>query len=173
MSEAWLGLGSNLGDKRAHIQQALAEIAASCRLVEVSSLYKTEPVGFKDQDWFLNCTARIATPKTPRELLALLQSIERQLGRTARVKNGPRTIDLDILLYDSLVLEEDGLVIPHPRMHERLFVLAPLREIAPALVHPVWERTIEQLAESLRDPERVELYEGSPCWNQNGLPRPG
>jgi 2-amino-4-hydroxy-6-hydroxymethyldihydropteridine diphosphokinase len=161
MSEVWLGLGSNLGDKRANIQLALDSISRSCRLLEVSSLYKTEPVGFQDQDWFLNCAARIATEMRPRALLAALQSIEHQLGRTARIKNGPRTIDLDILLYDNLIIEEDGLVIPHPRMHQRLFVLAPLREIAPALRHPVSGKTIEELAGSLRDPERVELYEAS------------
>ena len=108
-------------------------------------------------------------PKTPRELLALLQSIEKQLGRTARIKNGPRTIDLDILLYDRLVMEEDGLVIPHPRMHERLFVLAPLREIAPGLVHPVSGKTMEELADSLRNPERVEVYEASRYQDGDGL----
>jgi 7,8-dihydro-6-hydroxymethylpterin-pyrophosphokinase len=130
MSEIWLGLGSNLGDKRANIQRALDSIGASCRLIDVSSLYKTEPVGLKDQDWFLNCAAKIATEQTP-----------------------------DILLYDGLVMDENGLVIPHPRMHERMFVLAPLREIAPGLVHPVLGKTMGDLAASLRNPECVELYE--------------
>jgi len=169
MSEVWLGLGSNLGDKRAHIQLALDRIAGACRLIEVSPLYKTEPVGFKDQDWFLNCAAKIVAEQRPRPLLELLKNIEQQLGRTERIENGPRTIDLDILLYDGLVVKESGLVIPHPRMHERLFVLAPLREIAPALVHPVFGKTIAELAGSLRNSERVELYEAaSTCWNRDG-----
>jgi 2-amino-4-hydroxy-6-hydroxymethyldihydropteridine diphosphokinase len=159
MSEVWLGLGSNVGDKRGNIQRALDRIAGSCRLLALSSIYKTEPVGFQDQDWFLNCAAKVATEQRPRALLEWLKSIEQQLGRTQRIKNGPRTIDLDILLYDDLVVNEDGLAIPHPRMHERLFVLAPLREIAPALLHPVLDATIEALAGSLRDPKRVELYE--------------
>lgn len=171
MSEVWLGLGSNLGDKRAHIQRALDSIGRTCRLIDVSSLYKTEPVGFKDQDWFLNCAAKVATEQRPRPLLESLQSIEQQLGRTQRIKNGPRTIDLDILLYDGLVVEENGLVIPHPRMHERLFVLAPLREIAPALVHPVLGKTIEELAAALRSSERVELFEAKShrAANRDGL----
>lgn len=162
MSEAWLGLGSNLGDKRARIQLALDRIAAECRLVEVSSLYKTEPVGIEDQDWFLNCAAKIVTGQRPRPLLESLKSVEQELGRTERVRNGPREIDLDILLYDDVVMKEQGLVIPHPRMHERLFVLAPLREIAPSLVHPVLGRTIEELAGALPNRERVELYEAKP-----------
>jgi 2-amino-4-hydroxy-6-hydroxymethyldihydropteridine diphosphokinase len=159
MSEVWLGLGSNVGDKRGNIQQALDRIAGACRLLAVSSIYKTEPVGFQDQDWFLNCAVKVATEQRPRALLEWLKSIEQELGRTHRIKNGPRTIDLDILLYDDLVVDEDGLAIPHPRMHERLFVLAPLREIAPSLLHPVLDATIEALAGSLRDPKRVELYE--------------
>jgi 2-amino-4-hydroxy-6-hydroxymethyldihydropteridine diphosphokinase len=162
MSEVWLGLGSNLGDKRANIQRALDWIAGSCRLTDVSSLYKTEPVGFKDQDWFLNCAAKIVTEQRPWPLLETLQSIEQQLGRTERIKNGPRTIDLDILLYDGLVVDENGLMIPHPRMQERLFVLAPLREIAPSLFYPVLGKTIEELAGALRSREHVELYEKRP-----------
>jgi 2-amino-4-hydroxy-6-hydroxymethyldihydropteridine diphosphokinase len=167
MSEVWLGLGSNLGDKRANIQTALDRVAASCRLVDVSSLYMTEPVGFRDQDWFLNCAAKVTTQQHPRALLAFLKSIEEALGRAERIRNGPRTIDLDILLCDDLVVEEDGLVIPHPRLHERLFVLAPLREIAPGLVHPVLGKTVEELAGSQRGPERVELYELRPAIRPN------
>ena len=168
MSEVWLGLGSNVGDKRANIQSALERVAAACRLDAVSSLYKTEPVGFQDQDWFLNCAARVTTQHGPRSLLALLKSIEQQLGRTERIRNGPRTIDLDILLYDALTVSEPGLVIPHPRMHERLFVLAPLREIAPSLVHPVLGKTVEELAEFLGDAGGVELYEVRPIVQSGG-----
>ncbi len=159
MSEIWLGLGSNLGSKRANIARALDLLAGPCRVSRVSSLYKTEPVGFKDQDWFLNCAAAADTELDPAALLEALKAIERKMGRAGRVRNGPRVIDLDILLYDDRILNEDGLVIPHPRLHERLFVLAPLSEIAPAIVHPVLGKTIEDLARSLRNPERVELYE--------------
>jgi 2-amino-4-hydroxy-6-hydroxymethyldihydropteridine diphosphokinase len=159
MSEVWLGLGSNLGDKRAYIRRALELLAPACRLLEVSALYKTEPVGIHGQDWFLNCAAKAETRYAARPLLEYLQAIERQLGRVRRTRNGPRTIDLDILLFDGLVTQEEGLVIPHPRMHERLFVLAPLREIAPALVHPVLGKTVTELAEGLVRPEHVELHE--------------
>lgn len=158
MSEIWLGLGSNLGDKRANIARALDLLAATCRVIRVSSLYKTDPVGFKDQDWFLNCVAKADTKLGPAALLEALKSIEQEMGRKERVRNGPRVIDLDILLYEDRTFDEDGLVIPHPRLHERLFVLAPLSEIAPSLVHPVLGKTIAELARSLRNPERVELY---------------
>jgi 2-amino-4-hydroxy-6-hydroxymethyldihydropteridine diphosphokinase len=159
MSEIWLGLGSNLGAKRSNILRALDLAGGPCRLDRVSSLYKTEPVGFKDQDWFLNCAAHGVTELPPRELLHALKAIERQMGRAERVRNGPRVIDLDILLYGNQVIEEDGLVIPHPRMHERLFVLQPLREIAPKLAHPVMGKTMEELAASLPNAERVEIEE--------------
>jgi 2-amino-4-hydroxy-6-hydroxymethyldihydropteridine diphosphokinase len=159
MSEVWLGLGSNLGDKRANILRALDSLAEACSLSKVSSLYKTEPVGFRNQDWFLNCAAKGDTELPPRALLDALKDIERTMGRTEWIRNGPRVIDLDILLYDGLVAEESGLVIPHPRMHERSFVLVPLREIDPSVVHPGMDKTIEELADSLRNPERVELFE--------------
>jgi 2-amino-4-hydroxy-6-hydroxymethyldihydropteridine diphosphokinase len=162
MSEVCLGLGSNLGDKRASILRALDLLAEAGRLIETSSLYKTEPVGYKDQDWFLNCAVKLETRQSPRQLLDLLQSIEGRLGRKERIKNGPRTIDLDILFYDNLVARESGLVIPHPRMHERLFVLAPLREIAPELVHPVLNKTVRELADSLHPREAVQWYEPRP-----------
>jgi 2-amino-4-hydroxy-6-hydroxymethyldihydropteridine diphosphokinase len=169
MSEVWIGLGSNLGDKRANIERALDFLAQSCLVADVSSLYKTEPVGFQDQDWFLNCAAKIETDLEPRPLLDLLKSLEQRLGRTQRIQNGPRTIDLDILIYGGRVVQEPGLAIPHPRMHERLFVLAPLREISPSLVHPVLGKTIAELAASLRQPERVERYEAGGSGNSGGL----
>jgi 2-amino-4-hydroxy-6-hydroxymethyldihydropteridine diphosphokinase len=158
MSEIWLGLGSNVGEKRSNILRALDLLAGVCRLGRVSSLYKTEPVGFQDQDWFVNCAAQATTGPPPRALLDALKAIEQQMGRKQRIRNGPRAIDLDILLYGDLVIDENGLVIPHPRLHERLFVLAPLREIAPTLVHPVMGKTIEKLTASLRNPEGVELW---------------
>ncbi|MDR3717183.1 MAG: 2-amino-4-hydroxy-6-hydroxymethyldihydropteridine diphosphokinase [Bryobacteraceae bacterium] len=115
----------------------LSPSASAIKLLAVSSLYRTEPVGYLDQDWFLNAVARIETRLSPREFLTRLLAIERDLGRVRTVRNGPRTIDLDILLWGDLVLREDDLVIPHPRLQERLFVLEPLAEIAPGVCHPV------------------------------------
>jgi 2-amino-4-hydroxy-6-hydroxymethyldihydropteridine diphosphokinase len=155
MAEVYIGLGSNLGDKAENLRAALrilcgGQLSVSPRghtglspsapaitLLAVSSLYRTAPVGYLDQDWFLNAAACVETQLTPRELLTLLLAIESDLGRVRTVRNGPRTIDLDILLWDDLVLREDDLVIPHPRLHERLFVLEPLAEIAPEVRHPV------------------------------------
>jgi 2-amino-4-hydroxy-6-hydroxymethyldihydropteridine diphosphokinase len=145
MANAYLGLGSNVGDKRGNIVGALGLISTWSRVLQVSSLYKTEPVGFKDQDWFLNCAARIATDLAPRLLLERLKSIEKELGRIERIRDGPRTIDLDILFYDGLVLKEEGLTLPHPRLEGRMFVLAPLCEIAASLVHPLRLKTVAEL----------------------------
>lgn len=167
MSRAWLGLGSNLGDKRAHIRQALELLTEQGSLVAVSSLYKTEPVGFKEQDWFLNCAAEFETELPPRQLLEVLKAIEQQLGRERRIRNGPRTIDLDILLYEDLVIREEGLEVPHPRMHERRFVLTPLSEIAQDLAHPTLGKRIQELADKVRQPEQVELWE-----KRSETPRP-
>ncbi len=141
MAEVCLGLGSNVGDKRANLRAALALLCGpgtpEVSLLAVSSLYRTEPVGLLDQDWFLNAAARLETRLTPRDLLNRLLAIERELGRVRTVRNGPRSIDLDILLWENLIVAEADLVIPHARMHERLFVLEPLAEIAAAVRHPV------------------------------------
>jgi 2-amino-4-hydroxy-6-hydroxymethyldihydropteridine diphosphokinase len=122
----------------------LSPSAPAVALLAVSSLYRTDPVGYLDQDWFLNAAARIETQLSPREFLTRLLAIEFELGRVRTVRNGPRTVDLDILLWDDLVLREDDLVIPHPRLQERLFVLEPLAEIAPGLRHPVFDITIAE-----------------------------
>lgn len=159
MNEVCLGLGSNLGDRRANLRRTLELLAGHCRLIAVSSLYETEPVGYKDQGWFLNCAGRVDTDLEPRPLLEFLKSIEKQLGRASRIKSGPRTIDLDILFYGERVVQEEGLTVPHPRLHERLFVLAPLSEIAPALVHPLLGKTIRELADLLQSREQVKLFE--------------
>lgn len=156
MSEAYLGLGSNLGDKQDYLRQALGLLESECRVLSVSSFYSTEPVGYRDQDWFLNCAARVETKLDPQALLGLIRRIEVQLGRRPTVPNGPRTIDIDILLFDALVIDTGGLTIPHPRMHERLFVLVPLSEIAPDAVHPVLGETIRELRRTAPLTHRVE-----------------
>lgn len=145
MSEVYLGLGSNIGEKHRYLRRALALLEAKCRVSAVSSFYATEPVGYREQEWFVNCAARVETDLSPGELLNFIHEIESALGRQRGVPNGPRTIDIDILLFESLVIDEDGLTVPHPRMHERLFVLAPLVEIAADVVHPVRRKTISEL----------------------------
>jgi 2-amino-4-hydroxy-6-hydroxymethyldihydropteridine diphosphokinase len=171
MADGYIGLGSNVGDKAANLREALRLLTGARSsggvLLAVSSLYRTEPVGYVDQDWFLNAAMHIETRLSPRELLIRLIEIERELGRVRTVRNGPRTIDLDILLWENLVVNEADLVIPHPRLHERLFVLEPLAEIAPDVRHPVTGLTIEEcragLAAKLRGASGVLRVEG-PEW---------
>lgn len=158
MIDVHLGLGANTGDPRANLREALRLLGESCDVVAVSSLWATEPVGYLDQDWFLNAAAHVRTTRTPRELLASLQEIERGMGRERTIPNGPRPIDLDILLWGSAVIDEPGLRIPHPRMHERLFVMEPLWELAPALVVPGIERTVAELRAALTGSMRIELH---------------
>ena len=158
MINAYIGLGSNLGDKEDNIKKAIGLMKEKCKILEVSSLYKTEPVGYKNQDWFLNCTVEIKINFRPHELLTFLKSIEKKLGRVKTIKNGPRTIDLDILFYGNEVIKTNNLTIPHPRLHERLFVLEPLKEICPEFVHPILKKNINELIFDLRNTEGVELY---------------
>lgn len=142
MADVFLGIGSNIGDKEDNIRKAVVMIKEKCKILKSSSLYETEPVGYKEQDWFLNCAVEIETKLEPLELLDFLQSIEKKLKRAKTIKNGPRTIDLDILFYGDKIVNEANLVIPHPRLHERLFVLEPLKEIASGFVHPVLKKRI-------------------------------
>ncbi|WP_035106731.1 2-amino-4-hydroxy-6-hydroxymethyldihydropteridine diphosphokinase [Desulfovirgula thermocuniculi] len=138
MERAYIGLGSNMGDKKAGILRALEELGKTpgVALLRVAPLYRTAPVGYTDQDWFVNTVAEIDTALSPRELLAACLEIERRLGRVRGVRWGPRVIDLDLLLYGDLVVDEPDLAVPHPRMHERAFVLVPLADLAPDLVVP-------------------------------------
>ena len=144
MTVAYVGLGANLGDRDATIRAAIAELPG---VVVVSTLRETDPVGVTDQPRFLNGVAALETELPPRELLDRLLAVERGLGRERRERWGPRTIDLDLLLYGDEVIDEDGLTIPHPRLHERRFVLEPLAEIAPELVIPGQGRVEDLLAE--------------------------
>ena len=152
---AYLSLGSNLGDRAANLRTALAQLDAGGRLVAVSAVYETAPVDVTDQPWFLNCVAAIETGKTPEELLRLALHIEAAMGRVRMRDKGPRNIDVDIVLFGKRVVNQPGLKIPHPSMHQRRFVLEPLAEIAPEVRHPELEKTARELLADLADGQTV------------------
>src|SRR3990172_1580725 len=153
---AYLALGSNVGDRLENLRRACAALESrGIRLRRASSIYETEPVDFLEQGWFLNGVIEVETTLEPARLLDALQQIEREMGRERLRPNGPRTLDLDILLYKDCVIREEGLVVPHPRLNERRLVLEPLREIAPFLELPLLRRTAEQLCRELRDSSQV------------------
>jgi 2-amino-4-hydroxy-6-hydroxymethyldihydropteridine diphosphokinase len=145
----YLSLGSNVGDRRANLRAALDRLAApDLRLLRVSPVYETEPVDYTNQDWFLNLAVEAETELTPFALLARTQETEAALGRVLTVPKGPRTIDIDILLYGDRVLRTAALEIPHPRMRQRRFVLAPLADLAPDLRHPVTHQSVREMLEA-------------------------
>jgi 2-amino-4-hydroxy-6-hydroxymethyldihydropteridine diphosphokinase len=152
----YLSLGSNVGDRAANLHTAIDRLRVLGEVVAVSSFYETEPVEFTAQPWFLNCAVKLNTEKTPQQLLAGILEIEQQLGRRRGQQKGPRIIDLDILLFGNLILDDPGLTIPHPAMHERRFVLEPLAEIAPDVLHPVLKRTIRELRDALPPGQTVK-----------------
>ena len=162
---AYIGLGSNLGDREAMIRLAIDDLARlpETTLVKASSLYDTEPVGEVDQPNFLNAVAALDTTLSARQLLWNLQLIEKRLGRVRSQKWGPRTIDLDLLLYGSLMLDEPDLKVPHAELSRRSFVLVPLVEIEPLLVHPATGETLIQHLSRLNT--RPPVKRGSRLWN--------
>lgn len=146
MNKAYLLTGGNEGNRRLHMQQARANIELICgQVLLVSSLYETAPWGKSDQADFLNQVLLVDTILTPQALLQAILTIEEKSGRKRTIKNAPRTLDIDILFYDHLVIDESGLSIPHPRINARRFVLEPLNEISPGFIHPVLGKTIHQL----------------------------
>jgi len=145
----YLSLGSNLGDREANLQSAIGQLSALGEVLAVSSFYETEPAEVLGQPWFLNCAVAIQTQRMPKQFLSQLLALEQAMGRRRSQSKGPRTIDLDILLFGNSIVETAGLTIPHPAMHRRRFVLEPLAEIAPEQRHPVFKRTIRELRDAL------------------------
>jgi 2-amino-4-hydroxy-6-hydroxymethyldihydropteridine diphosphokinase len=160
----YIGIGSNQGDPVENCRRAIGGIVLDGRnrLVRCSSFYRTEPMGRKDQDWFVNGVVLVETSLGPRQMLEFLLSLEKKMGRVRRERWGPRVIDLDILFYGEEVIDEENLQVPHPRLHERRFVLIPLKEIAPDLNHPRLGKTISQILSASEREEKVfPLQEGN------------
>lgn len=146
MSTVYIGIGSNLGDRHRNCLRAIELLRQNSLVVtKQSSMYETEPWGVTDQPAFVNMAVEVVTDLAPVRLLELIKKIEKDMGRQDTIKWGPRLIDLDVLLYDDLILKTDSLTIPHPLMHEREFVLGPLSEIAGDLIHPVLKKSIGEL----------------------------
>jgi 2-amino-4-hydroxy-6-hydroxymethyldihydropteridine diphosphokinase len=149
MVRIYIALGSNLGDREALLHSAADMLAPDVRVLRSSPIYETAPWGFADQGAFLNQVVEAETELTPRQLLVLLKAIEMRLGRKPRMRNGPREIDLDILLYGDEIVNEPNLVVPHPGLHERAFILTPLSDLVPKLTIPSQQRTVRELLVSL------------------------
>jgi 2-amino-4-hydroxy-6-hydroxymethyldihydropteridine diphosphokinase len=168
MKTVYLALGSNLGDRIGNLRQALEMLGAKrIEIRRVSRFYKTEPVDFRPQAWFVNCVVEAGTDLMPLQLLRACQSVERALSRRPGIRKGPRPLDIDILLYENAVVCSTALVIPHQRMAARRFVLIPLQEIAPHLRHPVTRQTIPQMLSALANSDQViRMREEMVNWKQ-------
>lgn len=163
MKRVFLSLGSNIGDRISNIQHSVNALTMTknVQIVKSSSFYETEPWGYKNQNWFINAAIAIDTDLEPLELLETINKIELQLGRNREneIRWGQRTIDIDILMYENRVISiENKLIIPHPQMHKRAFVLVPMLEVKADLIHPILNKTISQLYDELENPEGVFLY---------------
>ena len=152
---SYLSLGSNVGDREKHLDDAITRMEEHGRVVSVSSLYETEPVEFINQAWFLNCAMALETTETPEQLMASVLRIEQEMGRQRIENKGPRTIDIDILLFGDAILDTPALTVPHPAMHRRRFVLQPLAEIAPEVRHPLLKKTIRELLNGLPEGQMI------------------
>jgi 2-amino-4-hydroxy-6-hydroxymethyldihydropteridine diphosphokinase len=145
----YLSLGSNLGDREANLEQAIVELGKLGTLLKRSAFYETEPMEIADQPWFLNMAVELETELMPKQFIAAVLDIERGMGRKRTKKKGPRTIDIDVLLFGRSIVEMQGLTVPHPAMHQRRFVLEPMAEIAPEVRHPVFKKTMRELRDAL------------------------
>jgi 2-amino-4-hydroxy-6-hydroxymethyldihydropteridine diphosphokinase len=154
----YLSLGSNVGNREDHLRDAIKRLQTNRRLVAVSSFYETEPVDVTHQAWFLNCVVALETTESPEQVMAAILEIEQEMGRQRIQRKGPRTIDIDILLFGDNILDSPALIIPHPAMHERRFVLQPLAEIAPGARHPLQNKTAQQLLDGLSAGQEVRRY---------------
>jgi 2-amino-4-hydroxy-6-hydroxymethyldihydropteridine diphosphokinase len=152
----YLSLGSNIGDRESHLRDAIARLENQGRIQSIASFYETEPVEFTDQARFLNCALALETEEAPEQLMESVLHIEQEMGRERLQNKGPRTIDIDILLFSDTIIDSPKLTIPHPAMHARRFVLQPLAEIAPEVRHPVLKKTIRELLGALPAGQAVE-----------------
>ncbi len=161
MPTAYISVGSNLGDKLVNCQRGVSSLTAhGCQIIAQSGIYRTEPVDYLDQDWFINFVVQIETRLEPLQLLDAIHAIQHESGRGPdKIRFGPRILDLDIIFYDALIIKTSQLVIPHPRMHKRRFVLQPLCDIDPTLIHPVLNVDMLSLLQALDDDEqRIQPY---------------
>jgi len=165
----YLSLGSNVGDREAQLRDAENRLAQLGRLIAVSSFYETEPVEFTQQPWFLNCAVAIETSSTPEDLMASILRIEKEMGRQRLENKGPRSIDIDFLLFADVIVQSSELTIPHPAMHRRRFVLEPLAEIAPQALHPLFKKTIRELLNALPDGQTVRRIPLPSSSNQTAI----
>lgn len=158
MPRAYLSIGSNIGDRINYINKAIEKLKQNnIKIIKSSNIIETEPYGYKEQGKFLNMAVEIDSDLNPFELMKLILKIESELGRIRTVRWGSRVIDIDIIFYDSLIINEPDLKIPHPDMQNRFFVLKPLQEIAPDFVHPVLKKTITELLENLNSEGKSEV----------------
>jgi 2-amino-4-hydroxy-6-hydroxymethyldihydropteridine diphosphokinase len=156
--EIYLALGSNLGDRMSNLASAVEHLSQKVNIKKVSTVYETEPVYYKEQSLYLNAVLSAVTELEPSDLLRFVKSIESDLGRQPSFRNAPRTIDIDILFYGDQVAETAELIIPHPRIAERAFVLVPLAEIAPGLVHPVLQKRVSELLAMVKGVDGVRKF---------------
>jgi 2-amino-4-hydroxy-6-hydroxymethyldihydropteridine diphosphokinase len=154
----YLLLGTNMGDKQKHLRHALEKLSLTGTIQHTSSIYETEPWGVTNQDDYLNMAVQVSTRLTPEALFKNLKAIEAAEGRNSIIQNAPRTLDIDILFYDEMVITSELLIIPHPRLHLRRFVLTPMVDIAPDLIHPVLKKSIQDLLDICPDEKTVRKY---------------